>query len=157
MIYVWTFFTVFIIAVFISYIINKKVRNRHYYKFEGSGISDIPYVTIDIQGHKFNMIVDTGCGVSIITKNALDKIKYTPCNKSINLSALTSDCLKSDVVTIGFNIAGKESTSNFAVYNQDNFACFETMYGITIHGLLGNEFMEHTNCRIDYNNHCIIL
>lgn len=157
MVYIWTVFGISVVIAFISYVIRKNIIKLHHYKFQGNGISDIPYVTIDIQGHKLNMIVDTGCGVSIITKDILDKLKYTSSDKTINLSALTSDSLKSNVVSIDFNIANKKFTENFVVYAQSNLANFETMYGITIHGLLGNEFMEHTNCKIDYNNHCMVL
>lgn len=119
---------------------------------------DIPYITIDIQGVKLNMIVDTGCGISIISENALSGLEHQPSARLISLSAMTSDSLESRVVSIPINVNGRTINEDFAIYDKgSDIAGFGAMYGIEMHGILGNEFLEKVKGKIDYEHHCITL
>ena len=57
-------------------------------KFQNFHKTDIPYIVVEVQGKPLNMIVDTGCGMSIIEKKALKGLKYTVSPRNISLSAL---------------------------------------------------------------------
>lgn len=130
------------------------------YPFQNYGEVDIPYITLDIQGNLFNMIVDTGCGVSIINEPALngcDELLYKESKKKVSLSAITSDSVESKGITVSFNIGKKTVTEDFFIHNTEDFGNFSKLYGIEIHGLLGSSFFDANNCKIDYKKHCLII
>lgn len=147
---------VFLIVI-ISMVVRRMLSSSYNLSFQNYGKTDIPYITIDIQGRPFNFIVDTGCGMSIIASEFLDGIEFRHSQRQIQLSAITSDAINSNVVTIPINVRGKAVDEDFAVYGESDIANFQVHYGITIHGILGNEFFEKTGCQIDYKNHIVVF
>lgn len=150
---VWLLIVAGIIALLIKFFSKKE----KVLEFQNYDKTDIPYVTIDIQGMPFNMIVDTGCGVSIISSETLEILEYKESKRQIRLSAITSDKIESGMVTVPIDIDGKTIEEDFAIYPENNIGNFNIMYGITIHGILGNEFMNKTKCKIDYSKHAVII
>ena len=65
--------------------------------------------------------------------------------------------MHSSTVTIPLTINGKEFKEDFVIFSDEDMANFQAHYGITVHGLLGNEFLDRTKCHIDYNKHTITL
>ena len=127
-------------------------------KFQNFHKTDIPYITLDVQGIPLNLIVDTGCGISIISRQAAKKLSFEESPRKISLSALTSDSLKEPaVVVIPITVDNRQVYEDFVVYDNNDIANFQSNYGITIHGLLGNEFFQNTDCKIDYNNHTVTM
>lgn len=127
-------------------------------KFQNFHKTDIPYITINVQDKPLNMIVDTGCGLSLIHKKVVDTLKVEKSPRKISISALTDDSLSPEVVVIPITIDDTEVKEDFGIYNgPEDMANFQSLYGITIHGILGTEFFEKTNCRIDYKKHCLII
>lgn len=124
-------------------------------KFQNFHKTDIPYITIEVQGKLLNMIVDTGCGMSIISKDVASQLSVEESPRQVSLSALTPDSLSPKVVVIPVSIDGREILEDFALYDSDDIANFRALYGITIHGILGNEFFQSTDCNIDYNKHTV--
>jgi len=137
--------------------LNNVTQGHRVFPFQNYDKTDIPYITIDIQGYSLNMLVDTGAGVSIISKEVLGVLSYTESSRRVNVSAITEDSIPAEMVTIPFSIGKKQFSEDFIVYDKQNIANFQVLYGITIHGLLGNEFLENTGCKIDYKNHSITL
>jgi len=125
--------------------------------FQNFPRTDVPYVTLNIQGKLLNMIVDTGCGISILSKDALKDLKYEESPRKINLNSLTPSSLVTEVVTVPFIIGGKEIKEDFSVYSQDDIGCFGANYGVVMHGLLGNEFFAKTKCKIDFKKNSLII
>lgn len=125
------------------------------YKFKDFEVTEIPYITMDIQGNLFNMVVDTGCAVSLLNVPSLKgcELLYKDINKAIDLSAVTSDKIEARGINIKFDIGKKEISEDFYLQNHEDFANFNKMHGITIHGLLGSSFFHNNNCRINYKNH----
>ena len=147
----------FLIAVPILSIINLKSGKS--FKFIDFEKIEIPYVTIDVQGYPLNMVVDTGCSVSLLSASAISdyKIDYTKSGKKVDLSAITSDRITSEAVTINFEIFGKEVTEDFYLQDAEDFGNFQKMYGIVLHGLLGSSFFDANKCKIDFKNHCLTM
>lgn len=145
---------VFLVTIVFSalYAVNTKGQS---YMFQDTGIVDIPYITVNIQGIPMNMIVDSGGAVSIITVSALENISYEECQRQVSLNAITDESIPSAMVTVPISIGDREIREDFVVHDTGDFAGFGSMYGITIHGLLGNEFFEKTGCRIDYRKHSV--
>ena len=148
---------ILLLVVSIALIIKTTVVKGKIYEFQSGKKPDIPYITLDIQGKSLNMVVDSGCGISIITKEALDMLNYTNGDRNINLSAITSDSVSSTTVNIPFTLNGKDFEESFVVHDAEDFANFQASYGIKLHGLLGNEFLEHGNCKIDYQTHTVTV
>ena len=126
-------------------------------KFQNFHKVDVPYITVDVQGVPLNMIVDTGCGISLISRSVLKSIPYEKSPRHINLSALTTDSVESGAVVIPVTVDDKVVKGDFGIIDEDDIANFQKFYGITIHGLLGSEFFQETDCVIDYNAHTVTL
>lgn len=153
LIFLWVAFLIIVISFMV-----RKLFNRSYsYDFQNYDKTDIIYITVDVQGFMLNLLVDTGCGVSIISQDVLSQIEYKESSRKVQLAALTSDSLHSGMVTIPFTINGKQIEEDFVTYDKQDIANFQAHYGITIHGILGNEFLEKTGCKIDYKNHKVIV
>lgn len=151
--------TIFLWLVFIGCLVysltkHLKTRNSQVHFFQTIK-SDIPYIVIDIQGHSMNMLVDSGAGISLITESALSVLSYEDSVRSITLQGIVNESTPPDVVTVPISIKGREIKEDFVKVPVDDFAGFGRKYGISIHGLLGNEFFENTGCVIDYKNHSV--
>ena len=153
LVFLWIVFILLLLSMVARKVINHSVT----FPFQDYDKTDIPYIKLDIQGFSFNFLIDTGCGVSIIIKDALSQIEYTESPRKIQLQALTSDSLNAGMVTIPINANGKQVNEDFVVYDNSDIANFQTHYGIAIHGILGNEFLDKTGCQIDYKNHIVLL
>lgn len=146
----------FIVAVLIG---AQKARKCTNFDFQNFGVTDIPYITLNIQGNLMNMIVDTGCGISMLVVPALKEMEllYKKSSKRVALSAITNDKVNAGAITVDFNIGKKKVTEDFYLQDYEDFGNFQKMYGITVHGLLGTSFFDNNNCRIDYKNHRLIV
>lgn len=153
LLFLWLVFILFLLSS-----IAKKMLNRSYIvPFQDYDKTDIPYITLEIQGMSCNFLVDTGCGVSIILKSVLSQIEYAESARKVQLEALTSDSLHAGMVTIPISVNGKQIEEDFVIYDKEDIANFQAHYNITIHGILGNEFLDKTGCQIDYKNHIVII
>lgn len=139
------------------YIVRKHLPSSAKYPFQSWEKTDMPYIVLDIQGKKFNMITDSGASVSIIRHDVLDEIEWEPSSRKISLAALTNDRVDTGVVVIPIMIKGKETTHDFVVYGNEDIADFSNKYGITIHGILGVEFFKKTRGIVDFNKHAVIF
>lgn len=148
------FLSIVLLVVILSFVAKNYIKSTTKYSFQSWEKSDLPFITIDVQGHKLNMITDSAAAVSIIRKDALKNLIYDNSSRSINLAALTEECVNSDVVAIPISINGKEIKTDFVVYDSDDIACFKK-HGITMDGLLGVEFFKATGGKIDFQNQTV--
>ena len=121
---------------------------------------DVPYVTIDIQGKLLNMVVDTGCGISILHEPILkDKeLKFRDSLRQVNICALTDESAHMKSVTIDFEINKKTVSETFFINEAgEDFGGFQKLHGVQIHGILGSEFLDRHNCKVDYKKHQLII
>ena len=148
------FFGIVFALIVAAFIARKHVNTAAKYSFQSWEKSDLPFITIDVQGHKLNMITDSAAAVSIIRKDVLKNLSYEPNSRSISLAALTDESVNSEVVAIPIDVNGKEVKTDFVVYDSDDIACFKR-HGIIIDGLLGVEFFKATKGLIDFKNQTI--
>ena len=148
------FFGIMLLLLLVSFIARKYVGSTAKYSFQSWEKSDLPFITIDVQGHKLNMITDSAAAVSIIRKDVLNNLTYEPSSRSINLAALTEESVNSEVVAIPITINGKEIKTDFVVYDSDDIACFRK-HGIIMDGLLGVEFFKATKGLIDFKHQTV--
>jgi len=150
----WIAFVLMLVAMILYRI---KTKNYQCYLFQNYNVVGIPYITLDVQGHPLNLIVDSGAAVSVITQEALGYIAYEPCMRRIEISATTDESIPANMVTIPFNVNGLEIKEDFVVHFVDDLANFKAQHNLMVHGILGNEFFEKTGCKIDYRKHTVTL
>jgi hypothetical protein len=148
------FFGIVFALIIAAFIARKHLNTAAKYSFQSWEKSDLPFITIDVQGHKLNMITDSAAAVSITRKEVLKDLNYEPSSRSVNLAALTDESVNSEVVAIPININGKEIKTDFVVYDSDDIACFRK-HGIIMDGLLGVEFFKATKGLIDFKNQTV--
>lgn len=148
------FFGIVVACAILFFVIRKYVNTAAKYSFQSWEKSDLPFITIDVQGHKLNMITDSAAAVSIIRKDVLKNLSYEPNSRSVNLTALTEESVSSEVVAIPIDVNGKEIKTDFVVYDSDDIACFRR-HGIIMDGLLGVEFFKATKGMIDFQNQTV--
>jgi hypothetical protein len=148
------FFGIALVFIALSFIAKRYMNSTAKYSFQSWEKSDLPFITIDVQGHKLNMITDSAAAVSIIRKDVLKNLTYDRSSRSVNLAALTDESVNSEVVAIPININGKEVKTDFVVYDSDDIACFKR-HGIIMDGLLGVEFFKATKGMIDFQNQTV--
>lgn len=139
-----------IILFLLSAVARKYFDKSSKYSFQSWEKSDLPFITIDVQGCPLNMITDSAAAVSVIRRESLEKLTYELSSRRIHLSSVTTDGINSEVVTIPININGKEVKTDFVVYNEDDIADFRR-HGIVIDGILGVEFFKRTGGVVDFN------
>lgn len=137
-----------------AYIIVKKETIFPFMAFDKT---ESPYIAFTIQGKTFNMLVDTGCAVSLITKEALEGIKYEESKRVANLVALTPDSVPSEMVNVPFMLNNTDYVGEFVVYTLPDLGNFEVKYGITLHGILSSEFFRKAGGIIDYKRQAVIF
>ena len=147
-------FGILLLLVVVNFVVKQHVDNTAKYSFQSWEKSDLPFITLDIQGHPLNMITDSAAAVSIIRKDVLKNLSYEPNSRSINLAALTDESVNSEVVAIPIDVNGKEIKTDFVVYDSDDIACFRR-HGIVMDGLLGVEFFKATKGMIDFQNQTV--
>lgn len=152
--FLWVALIIVLVVVLFKYAYNKPSA---IYLFQNDDKTDIKYITLDVQGQQLNLLVDTGCGISIIRSDVAEALEHNKSPRKISLQALTPDSLASNVVSIPITVGNKSIIEDFALYGESDIANFEVLYGITLHGILGAEFFEKTNCKIDYKKHCLII
>ena len=148
------FFGIALVFIALFFIVKRYMNSTAKYSFQSWEKSDLPFITIDVQGHKLNMITDSAAAVSIIRKDVLKNLTYDRSSRSVNLAALTDESVNSEVVAIPININGKEVKTDFVVYDSDDIACFKR-HGIIMDGLLGVEFFKATKGMIDFQNQTV--
>ena len=148
------FFGIALVFIALSFIAKRYMNSTAKYSFQSWEKSDLPFITIDVQGHFLNMITDSAAAVSIIRKDVLKNLTYDRSSRSVNLAALTDESVNSEVVAIPININGKEVKTDFVVYDSDDIACFKK-HGIIMDGLLGVEFFKATKGMIDFQNQTV--
>lgn len=147
----WFIFILLLIVVTI-----KRSNGGLIYQFQEIERTEIPYITINIQGISLNMIIDTGAAMSILVANVAQKLNFDVSNRTAELSALTTDSIKSTIISVPMTVNGIHIREDFALYEECDIGNFQRR-GIQIHGILSNTFLEKVKGHIDYNKHVLII
>ena len=152
LILLWVLFLV----AFSTFVFKRYFDKSSSYPFQDYEKSDLPFITVIVNGKHLNMIADSAAGVSVIRKDSLEGLVYEPSTRKVDMCAITSDGLKSEVVTLTLTINGKEIKNDFVVYDSPDIAGF-SMHGISMDGILGVEFFKKTKGRVDFEKQCVIF
>lgn len=145
---------VIIAVVACAFLINKleeKVSNTMSFR-EALALAELPVVTFYQGDKKLNLLLDTGANISIIDKKVASTIntretprisKITGIGGSVNDVAIVDIILqyKNNTFEDGFQVTDMTST----------FSTIKNATGVTIHGVIGNKFMQKYKYILDFD------
>lgn len=121
---------------------------------ESMDLVNLPVVTFENNGNKYNFILDTGANNSIINKYC--NIISSPSTTSYNVASVSGNIQSCNTVIINFNYKDFTFESLFNVLDlNDLFNEIKKNYGVTVHGILGTNFLDKYNYVIDFKDYKI--
>lgn len=131
--------------------INKK-NNRYAFSIKESlDLTELPIITFKSNNFKLNLLVDTGSNTSFINIKHLKKLKFIPLKGGDVVSGLggiqqsTKKCvvpMQYDDIYYNINFCATDLTDSFEIIKKEN--------GVTVHGILGNDFLIKHKYILDY-------
>jgi len=120
---------------------------------ESMYLVNLPVVTFENNGNKYNFIIDTGANDSIINEFCED-IVVTPNDVKNTVQGIIGDNKKCHTVIIEFSYKNTKFETIFNVVNlKELFDTIKKDYGVTIHGILGTNFLDKYNYVIDFKDY----
>lgn len=145
---------VIIAVVACAFLINKleeKVSNTMSFR-EALALAELPVVTFYQGDKKLNLLLDTGANISIIDKKVASTIntKETPrVSKITGIGGSVKDVAIVDIVLQYKNNTFKDG---FQVTDMSStFSAIKNATGVTIHGIIGNKFMQKYKYILDFD------
>ena len=145
---------VIIAVVACAFLINKleeKVSNTMSFR-EALALAELPVVTFYQGDKKLNLLLDTGANISIIDKEVASTIstKETPrVSKITGIGGSVKDVAIVDIVLQYKNNTFKDG---FQVTDMSStFSAIKNTTGVTIHGIIGNRFMQKYKYILDFD------
>lgn len=121
----------------------------------GMDLAELPIITLYQDSKKYNFLLDTGSSCCIINKSVLETLKHEQSNTTFNITGIegvkTNDCSTCDVKLYYNNT---EYDANFIIKDMtDAFSGIKNDTGVTLHGILGNDFFERYKYVIDFKRY----
>lgn len=130
----------------------KEFENNTVISFkEGMEWVDLPVIPCMNNGKRFNLILDSGSNVSHINSGVLNEFEYNPLDKTMSVIGIEGNHQDSNKCIIQFKCRGSNLEEEFCV--TDLNAAFDDIkknYGVSIHGILGNKFLERYGYVLDF-------
>ena len=122
---------------------------------ESMNLVSLPVVTFENEGNKYNFIIDTGANDSLINESCED-IVITPQDSKHSVQGILGDERKCHTVLIEFTYKNIVFESKFNVMDlHELFDAIKKDYGVTVHGILGTNFLDKYNYVIDFKDYVI--
>ena len=146
----------FLITISVIYYIVRETNSKidSYMSFrESMDLTELPVVTFYQGDTKINFLLDTGSNNSIINEKALKELKIK--HKNLNIKTATTGVDGEDVegykVEVEFNYKGYFFLYHFQIMNISKaFDSIKKETGVTIHGILGNQFFKQYSYILDF-------
>lgn len=153
MIYICLFITCAVIVTMAALIRKYSKRYKSAISFrESLDLTGLPVITFNQGKNKFNFLLDTGATNSVINENQLPNIKHTILEGTqCEVYGIEGNVQTVPFVNINFT-RDMKYTGNFQVV--DMTAAFDSVKaetGVTIVGILGNDFFQNYKYVLDYN------
>lgn len=122
---------------------------------ESMDLVSLPVVTFENNGNKYNFIIDTGANDSIIN-SACEDIMVSPHTVKNTVQGILGNDTKCSTVLIEFKYKDMIFETMFNVVDvSELFNSIKNDYGITVHGILGTNFLDKYNYIIDFKDYII--
>ena len=159
MIVLWKFIIILVIIALIAYIVNKvestkkELNSRMSFK-EALDLIELPIVTFYQGDKKLNFMLDSGSNLSIIDINAVNnlKLKHTKLNKVNSIIGINGETRNAGFINLKFSYKHMNFDYDFQYLDLSNVVDSLKQNGITIHGILGNQFFIKYKYILDFND-----
>lgn len=128
-------------------------ENKDYMSFrESLALSDLPVITFFQNGVKLNFLFDTGANISVINKSMLNSLSYKETDRISKISGIGGGLSDIPIVDIEFRYKDNTFVDGFQVVDMSNtFSAIKKSTGVTIHGMIGNAFMQKYKYVLDFD------
>ena len=159
MIVLWELIIILVTIVFIAYIVNKieatkkEINSRMSFK-EALDLIELPIVTFYQGDKKLNFMLDSGSNFSIIDSNAVNnlKLEHTKLNKVNSIIGINGETRNAGFINLKFSYKHINFDYDFQYLDLSNVVDSLKQNGITIHGILGNQFFIKYKYILDFND-----
>ena len=159
MIILWELIIILVTIIFIAYIVNKieatkkEINSRMSFK-EALDLIELPIVTFYQGDKKLNFMLDSGSNFSIIDINAVNnlKLKHTKLNKVNSIIGINGETRNAGFINLKFSYKHINFDYDFQYLDLSNVVDSLKQNGITIHGILGNQFFIKYKYILDFND-----
>lgn len=150
--------TVVLMVVVIALIING-IEDYHKGKKKGIAsfkdyleLTDLPIITFKQGKRKLNFILDSGANYSVINKKVEEELKSEETSKQSVVLGIHGEVTRTNIKTISFSHGKDVFIEDFQVMDiSKTVDKYEKHKGVTIHGVLGNAFMQAYKYVIDFD------
>ena len=151
---IWFVLLICLIVFAVVYLTYEKKYNIISFK-GGMDLAELPIITLYQDSKKYNFLLDTGSSCCMINESVLNTLKYQKNDKTFNVTGIegikVNECQTCD---IKLYYDTKEYDANFIIKNMtDAFASIKNDTGVTLHGILGNDFFEKYKYVIDFKEY----
>lgn len=147
---------IFVVIVVAGVIINgiEDYHERDFMSFrESLALADLPVITFYQENTKMNFLFDTGANLSVIDSSIASNIKTEPTNRVSKLSGIGGKIVNNPIVNITFQYKDRMFTEGFQVVDMsETFSAIKKSTGVTVHGMIGNAFMQRYKYVLDFDD-----
>lgn len=119
---------------------------------ESLDLTNLPIVTFYQHSKKLNFILDTGSTMNIIDANIIKKLQHDITTKGTNVTGIGGEKVEVPLTELNINYKNKEFNDLFQIVDMNTvFTSIKNETGVTLHGLIGNSFMQKYKYVLDFD------
>lgn len=131
----------------------KRISNGISFK-ESLDLSDLPIITFTSKGNRLNFLLDTGANISAFNSKFLELTDNKPINKKGNVLSSSGELTDAEFANINLKYKDRIYTDEFQIMNLSvAFNQLKHEYGVQIHGILGNVFLQKYKYVLDFKRY----
>lgn len=131
----------------------KRISNGISFK-ESLDLSDLPIITFTSKGNRLNFLLDTGANISAFNSKFLELTDNKPINKKGNVLSSSGELTDAEFANINLKYKDRIYTDEFQIMNLSvAFNQVKHEYGVQIHGILGNVFLQKYKYVLDFKRY----
>lgn len=152
-----TYILILILVIVVALLLNKydelhKVKNAISFK-ESMDLIELPIVTFRIDGKKVNFLLDTGANDSVIHKGLLKTLPHTKCEEKAEVLAVNGETMITNIVKMKLSYKNNQYEESFRTADLIGIIKqIKSRSGVTLHGIIGNQFMEKYKYVLDFKD-----
>ena len=153
MIIVLKLIVIIALVMLIAFLLNKHEKEKvNVMSFrEALELTELPIVAFKINGKNLHFLLDTGSNRSIINKKIAEKLEAVK-QDGVKAYGLEGKVVEGYNTILRFNYRDKYFEEGFQVLDMtEPFRNVKHDTGVTLHGILGNSFLEKYKYVLDFN------
>lgn len=120
---------------------------------EAMDLTELPVITMNSNGIKINMLLDTGSNSSYIGASVIEKLNYTEVEGTNTTYGFGGAITNSKCCSLKLGYKKLEFEDDFIIMDSDSvFDAIKSTYGVQVHGIIGSRFFEKYSYAIDFKD-----